>query len=383
MLPFIYAVRNLFRDPSRLAQAIGGSALVVLMVMVAAALSNGMTRLLSSSGAKNNVILLGAGSEESLLRSEIGEKSAGIAEASLAGIATEIGVRAVSPEVHQMVFVATGGSDRKQALVRGVTARAPLVHRKLVLTEGEFVRPGRVMVGRLAWKRLGLPRNALLPGREIMVEGTAMQVGGVFAAPGSAMESEVWMDINDLRSLSLRQNLSCVVLRFTEDRFPDVDLFTKQRLDLELTAMRESDYYGRLSAFYAPVRGMTWMTALLIATGAVLGGLNTLYAAFSPRIREIATLQAVGYGRGAILFSLAQESTLATLCGAVLASLLAVTLMEGVVVTFSIGSFALTVAPGVALAGLLTGLLLGVIGVIPPALRCLLPPLPSALRAPV
>ncbi len=383
MLPFMYAIRNLFRDPSRLVQAIGGSALVVLMVMVAAALNDGMTRLLSSSGAERNVILLGAGSEESLLRSEVAEKSAGIAEASLAGIATEAGVRAVSPEVHQMVLVAADGSDGKQAFVRGVTARAPLVHRTLVVTEGEFASPGHVMVGQLAWKRLRLPREALLPGREIMVEGMQMQVGGVFAAPGSVMESEVWMDINDLRSLSLRENLSCVILRFNEERFPDVDLFTKQRLDLELAAMRESDYYARLSAFYAPVRGMTWMTALLIATGAVLGGLNTLYAAFSPRIREIATLQAVGYGRGAILFSLAQESTLATLCGAVLASLLAAGLMEGIVVTFSIGSFALAVAPGVALAGLLTGLLLGVIGVIPPALRCLLPPLPSALRAPV
>ena len=282
-----------------------------------------------------------------------------------------------------MVFVAAGDSDRKQAFVRGVTARAALVHRKLVLTDGKFASPGRVMVGRLAWRRLGLEREALLPGREIMVEGTQLLVGGVFAAPGSVMESEIWMDINDLRSLSLRENLSCVVLRFAEDRFADVDLFTKQRLDLELVAIRESDYYATLSEFYAPVRGMTWMTALLIATGAVLGGLNTLYAAFSPRIREIATLQAIGYGRGAILFSLVQESTLATLCGAVLASLLAASFMEGVVVTFSIGSFALVVGPGVALAGLMTGLLLGMIGVIPPALRCLLPPLPSALRAPV
>ncbi len=383
MLPFMYAVRNLVRDPSRLAQAIGGSALVVFMVMIAAALNGGMTRLLSSSGTERNVILLGTGSEESLLRSEIAEKAAGIAEASLAGIATEAGVRAVSPEVHQMVFIATDESERKQAFVRGVTARAPLVHRKLVVTDGEFVRPGRVMVGRLAWKRLGLAREALLPGRDILVEDTRMQIAGVFAAPGSVMESEIWMDINDLRSLSLRENLSCVILRFKQERFPDVDLFTKQRLDLELTALRESDYYARLSAFYAPVRGMTWMTALLIATGAVLGGLNTLYAAFSPRIREIATLQAVGYGRGAILFSLAQESTIATLSGALLASLLAAGLMEGIVVTFSIGSFVLAISPGVAVAGLLTGILLGVIGVIPPALRCLLPPLPSALRAPV
>ena len=162
-----------------------------------------------------------------------------------------------------------------------------------------------------------------------------------------------------------------------------MDLFTKQRLDLELVALRESDYYAKLASFYAPVRGMTWMTALLIATGAMLGGLNTLYAAFAPRIREIATLQAIGYGRRAILFSLVQESTLSTLCGAVLASLAAIWLMEGVVVTFSIGSFALAVTPGVAIAGLGTGLLLGLLGVMPPALRCLLPPLPSALGAPV
>jgi putative ABC transport system permease protein len=240
-----------------------------------------------------------------------------------------------------------------------------------------------MVVGRLAWKRLGLPKEALQPGRELMVEGIAMTVAGVFAAPGTVMESEVWMDLNDLRSLSQRENLSCVVIRLKEGRFPDVDLFTKQRLDLELTALQETDYYARLSEFYAPVRGMTWLTALLIGTGAVLGGMNTLYAAFSPRIREIATLQAVGYGRLAVLFSLVQESTLAALCGAVLASLLAVSVMEGIIVTFSIGSFSLSVTPWVAAAGLLTGVLLGLVGVIPPAMRCLLPPLPSALRAPV
>ena len=34
MLPIGYAIRNLFRDPTRLLQAVLGSALVVLMVMV-------------------------------------------------------------------------------------------------------------------------------------------------------------------------------------------------------------------------------------------------------------------------------------------------------------------------------------------------------------
>jgi len=381
MLPFGYAVRNLFRDPKRLLQAVLGSALVVLMVMVAAALNDGMTDVLSASGSPRNVILLGAGSEDSVLRSEISERAAGIAESSLNGLAEIAGVRAVSPEIHQMTLISAGGSDGRQAFVRGVTTKAPLVHRKMVVTEGAFAKPGGVMAGRLAWRRLGLPKDALRPGQEIMVEDTPMTVAGIFVAPGTVMESEIWMDLNDLRSLSLRENLSCVVLRLDGGTFPDVDLFTKQRLDLELSALRESDYFARLSAFYAPIRGMTWVTALLIATGALLGGLNTLYAAFSPRIREIATLQAIGYGRGAILFSLIQESTLAALCGAVVAATAAVLFLEGVAVSFSIGSFVLRVTPAVAAAGFGTGLGLGLVGAIPPGLRCLLPPVHDALRS--
>jgi putative ABC transport system permease protein len=256
-----------------------------------------------------------------------------------------------------------------------------LVHRDLVVQDGHFLRPGQILVGRLAWRRLGLPREALLPGREVVVEDVSMTVAGVFAAPGTVMESEVWLDLNDLRALSLRENLSCVVMRLADGDFADVDLFTRQRLDLELAALRESDYFARIASFYAPIRGMTWLTALLIASGALLGGLNTLYAAFAPRIREIATLQAIGYKRGAILFSLIQESTLASLCGALLASLAATWILDGVAVSFSIGSFVLRVTPFVAIVGLLSGLGLGLIGAVPPGLRCLLPPLPDALRS--
>ena len=381
MLPFEYAIRNLWRDPARLVQAVLGSALVVLMVMVAAAINNGMTGVLSASGSADNVILLGAGSEESVLRSEVSERTAGIAESSLMGLAHVAGQRAVSPEIHQMTLLGVELADQKQAFIRAVTTRSLLVHQRVSVQAGEFLSPGRVMVGRLAWRRLGLPEEALQPGKMLWIEDAQFEIAGIFSAPGTVMESEVWLDLNDQRALSLREGLSCVIVRLDEGEFADVDLFTKQRLDLELSALRESDYFARIAAFYAPIRGMTWVTALLIATGALLGGLNTLYAAFAPRIREIATLQAIGYSRRAILLSLIQESTIATLCGAIVASLLAMGLLNGITISFSIGSFMLSITPAVALAGLLTGLGLGLIGALPPGLRCLVPPLPSALRS--
>lgn len=381
MLPLSYALRNLYRDPARVAQTVLGSALVVLMVMAAIAVNQGMLGVLGASGSERNVILLGAGSEESVLRSEVNERAAGIAQASVGGLAEVAGCRAVSPEIHQLVYVGVGDMPRRRALVRGVTSASLLAHPSVVLVEGRFPRPGEMMVGRLAWRRIGVPRNGLRVGDVITMDHTRLTVSGVFAAPSTVMESEIWMDLNDMRTLAQRNNLSCVVLRLGSGAFADVDLFAKQRLDLELSAVRESDYYRGVAAFYAPLRAMTWITALLIATGAWLGGLNTLYAAFASRIREIATLQAIGYRPWAIFVSFVQESMLACLFGALLAAAGAIWLLDGLAVSFSIGSFILRLSPSVAVAGFATGVALGIVGAIPPALRCLLPPLPEALRA--
>lgn len=382
MLPVGYALRNLYRDPARMLQTILGSALVVLLVMGASAVNQGMDQVLASTGSTHNVMLMGAGSEESIQRSEVADRAAGIAEASIPGIFEVMGTRAVSREIHHMAYLHTREAPRPaQALVRGVTAQALLVHPQVVLLDGRFPGPGELMVGRLAYKGLGVSREALALGQEVQLEGASLKIVGHFGAPGTVMESEVWADLNDLRTLAQRETLSGVVVRMVGTDLDDASLFTKQRLDLELIAMPESRYYENISRFYAPIRGMTWLTASLIALGALLGGFNTLYAAFASRIAELATLQTIGFGRPAIFFSLVQESLIASLLGTLLASFLGLWLFDGMTLAFSMGSFTLQISPEVALLALLTGVLLGIFGAVPPALRCLIPPLPEALRA--
>ena len=281
-----------------------------------------------------------------------------------------------------MGVVEMPGRPREQAIIRGITPAAFEVHREVQLVDGRFPASGEVMVGRLAHTVLGLPREALEIGSEIKFEGQIFKVSGTFAAPGTVMESEVWMNLRDLMTATRRETLSCVILRLeSPGSFKNADLFTRQRLDLELVALRESDYYGRLAGFYAPLRGIAWLTAAIVASGAVFGGLNMLYAAFASRIREFATLQAIGYGRVAILFSLIQESFLAALLGTLLGTSVAVFLLQGVSVPFSIGTFSLRFDPSVMIAGLGTGLILGIVGALPPAYRCLNTPLSSAFRA--
>ena len=71
--------------------------------------------------------------------------------------------------------------------------------------------------------------------------------------------------------------------------------------------------------FYRPVRWVIGATAFLVSLAGLFGGLNTLYAAFAARVREIGMLQALGFTRGAIILSLLQESLLASASGAILA----------------------------------------------------------------
>jgi ABC-type lipoprotein release transport system permease subunit len=382
MLPLSYALRNLFRDKSRLFQTVGGSALVVMLVMAAAALNDGMKQVLSASGSPRNAILLGAGSEESMQRSEVSAQLSGIAEATIRGVSKVMGRPAATAEIHYMSALQTESGEKGQGLFRGVTPAALLVHPEVRLTEGNFPRAGEVMVGKLAWRKLGFSESDLKIGKKVLLDRSEMKISGIFAAPGTVMESEIWTVIGDIRMLAQRETVSAVVLRMdTPEDFSEVDLFAQQRLDLELSALRESDYYAALGDFYKPIRMMTWLTAGLVAAGAIFGGLNTLYAAFASRIRELATLQAIGFGRLAIFFSLVQESLVACLAGTLLASAFALWLLDGITIPFSIGAFTIGITPGVAVVGLVTGILLGILGSIPPAIRCLTPALPKALRS--
>jgi len=381
MLPLSYAVRNLFRVPARLVQLVLGAGLVILLLMLASALSNGMNAVLRSSGSEHNVIVLGTGSEESVERSEIAASVPSLLAASVPGIKTVLGHAAVSGEVHYNGLLKPEGGIARQALVRGVTPTALLVHPGVQLIEGHFPRAGEVMVGKLAAHKLDLHESDLAVGKTILIGETSVKVAGIFQAPGTVMEAEVWADLSDMLAIGQRDTISCAVVRLDEATFDDVEIFTLQRLDLELAAMLESDYYARLSAFYKPLRAMTWVTTALVAAGAIFGGLNTLYAAFASRVREMATLQAMGYTRTSLLISLLQECLLATLIGALVAAAVALTFADGYAVTFSIGTFALAITPEVLAIGVMGGLGLAIFGALPPAWTCLKPLLPTALRS--
>jgi putative ABC transport system permease protein len=381
-IPIDYAVRNLGRSPTRLLLSVIGAALVVLLVLAAAGFVRGMNRSLSAP-AGENVMFFGAGSEESIERSEIGAAVPSLVKAGVRGIRTRLDSAYVSPEVHMQstVHAKQGDTDNPQILVRGVTPAAFLVHAGTRIIEGRPPEAGRdeIAVGRLAHQRLGA--EPLHSGATLWFYNRQWTVVGVIESPGSIIESEIWCPLTDLQIASKRDNLSCVVITFDGGDFDDADAFAKQRLDLELVAMRESDYYRKLSSIFSPVRSMVWITAILIASGGILGGLNTMYAAFASRVREVGALQAMGFSRRTIVKSLVQESLLAAMCGTLIAILLGIIFLDGLTVQFSLGAFGLVIDSAVILLAIAAGCAVGIIGALPPAIRCLRLPITEALKS--
>ncbi|MBI1293178.1 FtsX-like permease family protein [bacterium] len=385
LLPFDYAVRNLTRSPRRLAAILLGNALVVLLIIAAAAFVEGMRNTLTPARDSRNVIILGAGSEESIERSEIAASSGGVIAASIPGILTVGGAAHVSPEIVSALLLQaepTGGTELR-AIVRGITPGAYLVHQQVEITEGRAPVGGsnEIMVGSLAEAKLGLPAGRLAIGNPLWFEGAEWRVVGHFKAKGTVMDAEIWIPLNDLLVATKRDTISCVVVTLATAEFADVDAFTKMRVDLELAAVRESDYYASLQHFYRPVAVMIWVTAILVALAGVLGGLNTLYAAFAARVREIGMLQSLGFSRRAIVTSLVGESLIASAVAVLLAFAVASALLDGVAISFSMGVFTLTINAVVLAAGATTGLLLGLLGALPPAWRCLRLAIPESLKS--
>lgn len=384
LLPFEYAARNLGRSPMRCALSIGGAALVVLLVLASAAFVTGMKRSLRVTGSDDNVIILGSGSEESIERSEISAQTASIVAASVTGLRSRLNVPYVSPEIHALLTVQTDVDEAGGlAVVRGVDSRAFLVHPQVRIIEGAPPEPGRdeIMVGALVASKIGLADEGLRVGGRLWIDGRPWTISGRFEAPQTVMDAEIWCPLTDLQILTQRDAISCVILTLGTAELEDVQAFAAQRLDLEITAMSEAAYYRSLAEFFGPIRFMVLVTAALIAMGGILGGLNTMYAAFASRVRELGSLQVLGYRRLSIVISLLQESTLTAAIGTIIAIVLGVLLLDGLAIRFSMGAFGLIVDHTVVLISLSAGIILGLVGALPPAFRCLRMPITEALKA--
>ena len=381
LLPWEYAIRNLFRRPLRTSLTFVGLTTVIVLVFVVVGFIRGLERSLAVSGDPRTAVIFSLGMGENLEYSSIPMRTNDLVPASVAGIQERAGQKYVSPELYLGTQI-TLGELESMGLVRGVTRPSLLVRSRVELEVGKWPKPGEVMVGRLVAAKLSATKHDLGVGQTLKFEGREWRVSGLFSAGGSAFESEVWCRLDELQQAMKRQDLSIVAVKLApEGDFTDFDLFCKERLDLELQAMRETDYYASLQKDYGPVRWLSWLVVLLVSGAGVFAGLNTMYGSVVGRIPELSTLRTIGFVRRAIVVSLIQEGLLLAAGASLVAALLALFFINGASVRFTMGAFSLRIDSISVLIGCGVGLLLGLFGSIPPTIRALRMPIVDGLKA--
>lgn len=382
LLPWEYGVRNLARRPLRTLLTLIALATVVMLVFVVVGFIRGLERSLAVSGDPDVVLIYSVNAEQNIENSSIAGQTAALLSASLDGTFQRFGTAHVSPELYLGTRVSQGSDEGDFGLVRGVTRVTPLVRRSVRIIEGHWPGPGEVMVGRLAAAKLGLDPTTMALGNTVQFEGQSWRVSGRFAAGGNAHESELWCNLSEFQTATKRQDLSVVALLLAPDASPaEVQLFCTERTDLELQAVSEKAYYESLQQHYKPVRWLAWFVVLLVSGAGVFAGLNMMYGAVAGRVREIATLQTIGFRRRAILLSVIQEGMLLSATGSLISGVIALTLLNGVAVRFTMGAFTLRIDGMAILIGCGVGLSLGVLGALPPAIKALRAPVAESLKA--
>ena len=386
-LLWAYSARTVWVRSSTTTLAMAGLALVSLILLAVLMLGNGLDRALIESGSSENVLLLRKGATTEIASGIYRDQAHVVG--TLPGIARTMTEQSLAiPELVALISLAKTGADSpSNVVVRGTQPDALLLRPQVTLQEGRVWQPGtaEVVVGSQIAKRF-LPGGL---GTSLKIGKGEWRVVGVLDAQGTAFDSEIWGDVNQLMASYGRDSYSSLTIRASDQAaVQQINEIIGADARLMLQVKHERDYYREKSltmATFIHILGFTF--TLIFALGATLGGTMTMYGMVASRTREIGMLRALGFPRSKILAVFLLESLLIGASAGVLAigggtALQFITLSTMNWGTFSELAFRLTLTPGSAVTTMAFALVISMLGGIPPAIRAARLPVANALHAP-
>jgi putative ABC transport system permease protein len=258
---------------------------------------------------------------------------------------------------------------------RGLSPEGLALRPSVRITQGRMFTPGtnEIVVG------AGLLREfeGFELGRTIRLRGTDWRVVGVFEAPGTAFESELWADVSLLQSLFDRgSSFQTVRLQMTSPAAVDgLKRLVANDPRLHLVAYGEREFYERQASNSG--QGLiivAWVLGVVMAIGALAGALNTMYSSVAARAAEIATLRIIGFSGYAAFFGTMAEALVLSALGGVVGIVLSYALFNGRT-TSTLGAgftqlvFQFQFSPGVILGAIIMALAIGFLGGFLPGIR--------------
>ena len=247
-------------------------------------------------------------------------------------------------------------------------------------------KPGtaEVIAGKSVAKRFqgcGLGETVRFSSRDWTVVGT-------FDAGGSAFDSEIWGDIDQMMDAFRRPVYSSLTFKLSDPaKFDEV----KQRIDndrrLSLDVKREKEYYAdqsRSTTSFIKIVGI--VICIVFSFGAIIGAMITMYAAVARRTKEIGTLRSLGFSRASILNTFLFESIVISLVGGVM-GLVAASFLDLIQIsttnfnTMSELAFNFSLNPRTIIVSMIFAIVMGFVGGFLPAVRASRLKIVDALRA--
>ncbi len=373
MIPVSYNFRNLAVRKTTTAAAVLGLALVVFIFASVQMLANGVVKTLGRAADADVAVVLRKGAT-SEMESSIEDPSVNLvlADQALGQIA---GPRGAAELVMVVLLEKVGTTGVSNAMIRGVKSESMPLRKSMKIVEGRAPNPGadEGIVGKAIRGRFkGLDVDQSFE----IKKNRMLKVVGVFEDQGSSNESEVWTDIDVVRTAFRREGfVSSIRARVTPAAFDGFRASIESNRALNLQVLKESQYYEKQSENTSIfIRAMGTVIAVFFSFGAMLGAMITMHAAVANRQREIGTLRALGFGRFTILLSFLFESIVLALIGGVIgaAASIAMGLVRFSMVNFASWSeivFKFEPTGGIIVGALIFATVMGLVGGLLPAIR--------------
>jgi ABC-type antimicrobial peptide transport system permease subunit len=385
-VPLRYSARNLWARKLTTALTAGGMALVVFVFAAVMMLDAGLKATLVATGQPDNVLVTrrSSGTE---IQSGVDRTQAAIVESQPEIAIGPGGVSMASKEV--VVLIAQPKRDTgvpTNVTVRGVGAEGLALRPQVRVISGRMFRPGsaEIVVGRSIGERF----DGTGIGESLRFGGRDWTVVGVFDGGGSAFDSEIWGDGEQMIQAFRRQAFSSVAARLGDPARFDA---LKRRLEsdprLTLDVKRERTFYEEQSEVMSNFISYLGLTlSVIFSVGAMIGAMITMYSAVANRTAEIGALRALGFRRGSILLAFLAEALFLALIGWVVGLALASGMQLVQISTmnwqsFSELAFRFTLTPEIVLKSLVFALAMGLAGGFLPAVRAARLKIVDALRA--
>ena len=384
-IPLSYNVRNLKLRKGLTIMTALGIALTVATAIFIMALLAGLDRAFGTTGDALNVLVLRKGSTSELSAGGVARDDMQTLK-ELPGVAKDPQGNALASgeDILVIVLPRKDGTGEVNVTTRFLTPLGIQMRPKIKLVAGRWFNPGQHEV--VVSKSINSRFSKTNLGDTMQIGTGQWTVVGIFDGSGTAHDSEIWGDINQLTVDFERTQYSSVLLRATD---PVAAEALKNRVSddqrLKLAGMLEPDYYASQTKSGGPIKFVGIIVAIIMAVGSSFAAMNTMYAAVAYRGREIATLRVIGFSKPSILTSFVIESLLLSILGALVGILLmlpfnGMTTGTSNAVTFSEVVFSLQMTTGVVVTAILFAVIMGLFGGLAPAWHAARQDILGALR---